>query len=106
MTLQDEDATNAAHRAKVSRTDSDGFEVLENLVTQIQSENITEDQSDKTLQNITGLFYFVQNLGTKMDSSAITLEIQMREGFVLLISLLTVPLLHICLPCHSTFAHT
>ena len=37
------------HRAELQRTDSDGFEVVRNPVTESQSEKIAEDQSDKIL---------------------------------------------------------
>ena len=37
LPCQDEDATDTTHRAKVQRTDSDGFELVQNPVTESQS---------------------------------------------------------------------
>ena len=70
LTLQDEDTTDTTLRAKVQRPDSDGFEVVENPVTESQSKEIAEDQDDKILQQMALLSESVQLLGT-----------QMREGF-------------------------
>ena len=54
-----------SHKAKVPRTDSDGFELVRNLVTESQSKKIAEDQSDKILQKMDGAFPTGADAGVK-----------------------------------------
>ena len=59
---------------KVQRTNSDGFEVVINSVTESQSKKIAEDHSSKILQQMTLLFASVQLLGTQIEGFE-------KEGF-------------------------
>ena len=80
LTNRDEEMTDTSHRTKVQRTDSDDYEWVANPVTESQRKKIAEDQSDKILQKMAELFQSVEKIGSKMDSSVITLEDKMNEG--------------------------
>ena len=81
LALQDGDTTGTTRGAKVQRTDGDGFEVGKNPVTESHSKKITEDQSDKILQQMTLLFESVKLLGTRMTEGFETERIRKKEDF-------------------------
>ena len=81
LALPDGNMIDTTRKAKVQRTDGDGFEVDLNPATESQSKKNAKDQSDKILQQMALVFDSVQLLEDQMKAGFETEGLRRKEDY-------------------------